>query len=276
MQINNSISLNQSPYLNVNHALNNISTGSRLNSASDDSASLSISSNLQSHSSGYSQALSNVNSAVAFTQIGDSSINEQSKLLDTIKEKLLQASTDTTSSDGRELILKDIQKLAQNIDQIASSTNYNGKYILQENEDSQAASTALQIQSGEDSADIIETSSIQSNTLGLDLSSIFSETGASFDSSTARSYLDKVDSALDTLNEFRSELGSSQNQFESTGRSLQSMYTQTQEANSILSSSDIAKEIGNFSKANILSQIGLLTLAQGNNINQNAVSRLLV
>lgn len=275
MQISNNNSLNQSHYLNAQKNLNNISSGNKLNSASDDAASLSISQNLKVQSSSYSQSLSNVNQAVALNQIADQSISEQSNILNTIKEKLLQASSDTTSSEGRTIILKDIQNLAKNLDNIASSTNYNGKYLLQENQNSQNPSESIQIQAGESSSDIIESTPIQANTEGLNLSSLLQEDSSTFTSSSARSYLDKVDSALDTLNEFRSEFGSNQNLLQSTARSLQNLYTQTQESYSVLTSSDIAKEVSDFNKSNILNQVGIFTQAQANNINQNRVSKLL-
>ncbi|PHR73890.1 MAG: flagellin [Arcobacter sp.] len=275
MEINSGISYNQSSYLNGNKALERISSGSKLNSASDDASSLAISAQLQKDSSGYAQSISNVNSGVALTQIADQAINEQSNILDTIKEKLLQASTDTTSDDGRANILKDIQALSEQLNNIASSTNYNGNYLLQENATSKASSANLSFQAGNSSADLIETQGIQANTLGLGLENLLNQDAATFDSSTAREYLETVDSAITTLSSFRSELGSSQNQLESSGRSLISAYTQTQEAQSVLSSANIAEEIANFNKNNVLTQAGIYALAQSNNIKQDAVIRLL-
>ncbi len=275
MEINSGISSNQSSYLNANKALEKISSGSKLNSASDDASSLAISAQLQKDISGYSQSISNVNSGVALTQIADQAINEQSNILDTIKEKLLQASTDTTSDDGRANILKDIQALSEQLNNIASSTNYNGNYLLQENATSQEQSANLNFQAGNSSADIIETQGIQANTLGLGLEDLLNQDASSFDSSTAREYLDNIDSAITTLSSFRSELGSSQNQLESSGRSLISAYTQTQAAQSSLSASDIAEEIANFNKSNVLNQAGIYALAQSNNIKQDSVLRLL-
>lgn len=275
MEINSGISYNQSSHLNANKALERISTSSKLNSASDDASSLAISAQLQKDSSGYSQSISNVNSGVALTQIADQAINEQSNILDTIKEKLLQASTDTTSDDGRANILKDIQALSEQLNNIASGTNYNGNYLLQENATSQEASADLSFQAGNTSSDIIETQGIQANTLGLGLEDLLNQDVSSFNSSTAREYLENIDSAITTLSSFRSELGSSQNQLESSGRSLISAYTQTQAAQSSLSSSDIAEEIGNFNKSNVLNQAGIYALAQSNNIKQDSVLRLL-
>ncbi len=110
MQVNNNVQLDQSAYVNANQALNRIATGLSINSASDNASGLAIAQNLQVQSSGISQAIDNVNSGLATLQISDGAVAEQSNILDQVKEKLLQASTDTTSQDGREALLNDIKK----------------------------------------------------------------------------------------------------------------------------------------------------------------------
>jgi flagellin len=123
MQVGNNVQIDQSPYLNANQALTRISSGLQLNSAADDPSSLAISANLKAQSSGLSQSVDNANSAIASSQIADGAIREQSSILDTVKEKLLQASTDTTSDEGRDALLTEIKDLLQNFDDIGSGTN---------------------------------------------------------------------------------------------------------------------------------------------------------
>lgn len=274
MQINN-IQLDQSPYLNLNQSLNRISTGLEINSAADDASSLSISDKLRTEASGLSQSIDNVNSGLASLQIADKSISEQSNILDTVKEKLLQASTDTTSQDGRDQILTEIKDLLTNFDQIASSTNYNGETLLQNSSEDSSASQSLQFQAGTSSEDIIESTNVQSNTQGIGLEELINQDPTSFDAATARAYLGDIDSALTTLNDYRGDLGSTQNQLQSSARNLFSEYTSTQEANSAISDLDYSKEVSNFNKQNILAQIGAYGAAQSSNINQNIVTRLL-
>lgn len=275
MRIDGTNSLDQSAYLNANQALNRISTGLQINQASDDASGLAIAQNLEVQASGISQAISNVNSGVASTQIADSAISEQSNILNNVKEKLLQASTDTTSQDGREALLKDIQGLLENFDNIASSTNYNGDTLLQESATSNDPSSSRQIQAGESSEDIIESNPIQSNTQGVNLSALVSQDASSFTTNAARNYLESVDDAITSLNDFRAELGSTQNQLESSSRNLLTQYTQTKDSSSIILDVDYAKEVSSFSKQNVLAQIGAFASAQSNNINQNIVNRLL-
>ena len=276
MQLINSYnsSLNQNIYLNANQALNKIATGIELNQASDDASSLSISNSLLSQANGYSKSLENANSAIAATQIASSATNEQSKILDSIKENLLKASTDTTSQEGRDTILKDIKSKLEQLDKIASGTNYNGQTLLQKSSIDSSASDVQQYQSGLVGDSIIETSSVQSNTKGLGLTALVNQNSSSFSSNDARNFLKTIDDAITGLNSIKSEFGSVQKQLESSSRNLMSQETSTLNAASLFDT-DYAKESASFSNQNILAQIGAYGQAQANNINQQSVLRLL-
>lgn len=274
MEINNNSQINPNIYSNANQALNRIATGLEINQASDDPSGLSILNNLQVQSSGLTQAIENSNSAVALTQIADSALSGQSNILDSVREKLLQASTDTTSQQGREAILQDIQGELRQLNDIASQTNYNGQTFLQNTSDDSSASQSLQFQASDESGTPIETASIQSNTQGLGLEALLNQDPATFDSSTARSFLDNIDNAINTVNDNRSEFGAVQNQLDSSTRNLLNQRDSTLNAASVFNT-NFAAETANFSKQNILAQVGAFGAAQSNNINQSIVSRLL-
>lgn len=262
-------------YVNPNQALERIATGLRLNSAADDAAALSISENLSVEASGISQSIENVNSGLALTQIADQAVSEQSSILDNVKEKLLQASTATTSQEGREALLKDIQKGLEQLNNIAEQTNYNGQTLLQASTTDSAAAEDLQFQAGTTAEDLIESDGAQANTEGLNLDALLNQDPATFTADTARSFLETVDSAVTDLNSIRSDFGTTANQLESSSRNLTSQYTNTREAESILSNIDYASEVSNFSKQNILAQVGAFGQAQSSNITQQTVLRLL-
>ena len=276
MQLINSYnsSLNPNIYLNASQALNKIATGVELNQASDNASSLSISNNLLSQANGYSKSLENANSAIAATQIASSATNEQSKILDSIKENLLKASTDTISQEGRDTILKDIKSQLEQLDKIASGTNYNGQTLLQKSSTDNSASQMQQYQSGLIGDNIIETSGIQSNTKGLGLTALVNQDSSSFNSTDARNFLKTVDDSISGLNSIKSEFGSVQKQLESSSRNLLTQETRTLNAASLFNT-DYAKESANFSKQNVLAQIGAYGQVQANNMNQQAVLRLL-
>ncbi len=274
MTIDNNVQFNPG-YVNANQALERIATGLKLNSAADDAASLAISENLSVEASGISQSIENVNSALALTQIGDQAISEQSNLLDGIKENLLQASTATTSQEGREALLKDIQKSLEQINNIAGQTNYNGQNLLQASATDSSASEGLQVQAGTTAEDLIESEGVQANTEGLGLNDLLNLDASSFTADTARGFLEDVDNAVTQLNDFRSDFGTVANQLESSSRNLATQYTNTREAESVLSNIDFASEVSNFSKQNILAQVGAFGQAQSSNITQQTVLRLL-
>jgi flagellin len=275
LEINNNIQNNQIPYLNANQALNRIATGIKLNSASDDASALSIVQNLQVQSSGISQSIDNVNSGLAALQISDGVLTSQSEILDEVKQKLLQASTDTTTQEGRESLLNDIQGLLENFNNIASNTNYNGETLLQNSSTDNSESSSFQIQAGQNSDSLIDMPTIQSNTKGVELDGLLNQDPATFTSQTAREFLENLDNAIDNVSSFRSDIGSVQNQLQSTSKNLISEFTQTSASSSVIQDIDYAQEVSNFSKQNILAQIGAYGAAQSNNINQAMVTRLL-
>ena len=151
----------------ITTSLEKLSTGLRINKASDDASGLSIADKLRTQATSINQGIANGNSAVSLLQIADKSMGEQSNILDTIKSKLIQANTDTTSDDGREAIRKDINKLLEQLDNIAEQTNYNGKVLLQASATDKASSTSLNFQVGETKNDTISNAAIQANTSGL-------------------------------------------------------------------------------------------------------------
>lgn len=145
----------------VTGSLEKLSTGLRINKASDDASGLAIADKLRTQATSINQAISNGNSAVSLLQIADKSMAEQSSILDTIKAKLIQASTDTTSADGRSAIAADIGKLLTQFDAIADQTNYNGTKLLDQ-------AKTLTFQLGEkDSYDVTVTTTKASNTSSL-------------------------------------------------------------------------------------------------------------
>lgn len=151
----------------ITSSLEKLSTGLRINKASDDASGLAIADKLRTQATSINQGIANGNSAVTLLQIADKSMSEQSNILDTIKSKLIQANTDTTSSDGRESIRKDINKLLTQLDNIAKQTNYNGTSLLQSGYNDQKASSGLSFQIGESKSDLITNTAIRSNTFGL-------------------------------------------------------------------------------------------------------------
>jgi flagellin len=273
--INNNYQVNQQPYLQANRALDRISAGVALNQASDDPSGLALLNELQTQADGFAQAIENMNSGVAMMNIADNAIGQQTQSLDLIKQQMVQAASDTTSDEGRTALLQEMQNQLKNIDNIGAQTNYNGKTLLQNSPDDQGEGWDLNFQAGIESSDDISVEGVQANSQGLGLESLFDETADTFTAEAARDYLSKIDDAFTSLNTYRSDIGSATNQLESANRGLIQQMISTKAAASTVGDIDYAKEVSNFSKQNILGQLGAFAQAQGNDINQYTVSRLL-
>ena len=258
----------------ISSSLEKLSTGLKINKASDDASGLAIADKLRTQVTSINQGVANGNSAITLLQIADKSMAEQSKILDTVKSKLIQANTATTSSDGRESIRKDITKLLEQLDNIAQQTNYNGTYLLQESATASGVSVALNFQVGEKSSDIISMGSVHANTTGLVLTSINALGANGLTSALAGTAQATVDTAITTLNGYRGDIGSTQNQVESAVRNLMTQATNIKNAESVIRDVDYAEESANFNKLNIISQAGSYAISQSNAVSQN-VLRLL-
>ncbi len=258
-------------------SLEKLSSGLRINKASDDASGLSIADKLRTQASSIGQSISNANAGVSLVQIADKAMAEESNILDILKTKLLQSATATTSSAGREAIGKDITKLLDQINNIASQTNYNGISLLQASAAGLGATAGLTFQVGESASDEITTSgNIQANVTGMGLTSLHSYAASTvvMTATLASSFLDEIDTALNSLNTWRSDFGSTQNQLESATRNMMTQQTNIKAAESVIRDVDYAQESANFNKQNIISQAGTYALSQANQVSQN-VLRLL-
>lgn len=248
-------------------SLEKLSTGLRINKASDDASGLAIADKLRTQATSINQGIANGNSAVTLLQIADKSMAEQSNILDTVKAKLIQANTATTSTDGRKAIASDVAKLMTQFDNIAKSTNYNGTDLIS------ASAANLDFQVGEDSTKgKITLTAIDSSASAYSLGSLTSITSLTM--ASAATLQSTVDTAINTLNTNRGSIGSTQNQVESAVRNLMTMSTNVKAAESIIRDVDYAAESANFNKQNIISQAGSYAISQANSVQQN-VLRLL-
>ncbi|MEV9499659.1 flagellin [Aliarcobacter butzleri] len=284
----------------ITNSLEKLSTGLRVNKAADDASGLAIADKLRTQATSINQGIANGNSAVALLQITDKSMAEQSTILDTIKAKLIQANTDTTSVAGRTAIAKDITKLLQQLNNIGEQTNYNGTNLLQNARTTANASTegnltaartalgGLSFQIGEGTQDLIKTKTINSNVAGLKLSALAKavrsggkmSAGATagttgiFTRTMAQSGQKAIDTAISILNGYRGDIGSTQNQVESAIRNLTTQATNIKNAESTIRDVDYAQESANYNKLNIIAQAGSYAISQANSTQQN-VLRLL-
>lgn len=115
---------------NLDNSLAKLSSGLRINTAADDASGMSIADSLRSQASALGQAIANANDGISMIQIADKAMDEQLKILDTIKVKATQAAQDGQSAQSRQALQSDIKRLMESLDNIAKTTSFNGQSLL--------------------------------------------------------------------------------------------------------------------------------------------------
>ena len=239
----------------IQNSLGKLSSGSNITSAAYDASGLGIANQLSAQVSGLGQAIMNSNDSIGMIQVADGAMASIQDNMDRIRVLTLQASNGTMSADDRAIIQKEIDGLLESSDDIAKQTSYNGISLL-DGTGGSAGDGTFTTQSGADSGDTQSVSFGNAQVSSL-VGSIDVTTGAGL--ATA---LDTVDSALGGINDIRSELGASQNQLMSNIRNISVTQVNVASAQSQIRDVDFALESANFSRANIMSQVGSFAQSQ--------------
>jgi flagellin len=281
MRISHNISsmITQGAMFKTNRALNKslekLSTGLRVNRASDDAAGLAISENLRTQVRGAAQAQRNALDGIAALNIAEGAMNEISGILQRMRELAIQSANDTLTSTERGYTNQEFDQLTEEIARISAVTNYNGMDLLS---DSAVAGTrfgggsgsVLWIDAnetvGEDSITItIDTLTVNANGLDITNLAIDSQTGA------VDAILD-LDVAISSVNTNRANVGAFVNRLEHAVNNLMVSETNQQAAESNIRDVDFAVETAEFTKNQILVQSSTAMLAQSNMIPSTVLS----
>lgn len=256
-------------------SLERLSTGKRINSAKDDAAGLAIASKMTSQIKGMTVAMRNANDGIALAQTADSALGEISNLVQRLRELAVQTANGTVSDTDRESTQAEASQLIAQIDDIANNTSFNGVKLT---DGSQAS---IVIQSGASAGQTITISLTDANAAVLNLTDqsaagaadgVVTAAGISLETqANATDALTKLDTALDTINASRANLGAVQNRLESVVTNLQSTMTNLTEARSRIEDVDFSAETTALAKAQILSQASTAMLAQANQSQQGVL-----
>jgi len=263
---------------NLVKSIERLSSGYRINRASDDAAGLSISENLRGQIRGNKQAINNIQDGINLLQIAESSLSVINENIQRIRELCVQAANDTNSSVEKNAILCEVSARLSDIDRIAKATKFNNIKLLD-------GSQAVVLQVGAGSELSTNTISIQNSVLArATVSSIgtaasvngltLTATGSTWTSQSIRNYLDVLDAALTDITTRRSNLGAYQNRLESALGNLTVMTENIQNSESRVRDLDVAKETANMTKYQILQQASASVLAQANALPQIALKLL--
>lgn len=241
-----------------------LSSGYRINRAGDDAAGLSISEKMRSQVRGLNKASTNAQDGVSLIQVAEGALNETHSILQRMNELATQAANDTnTSTDDRPAIQKEIDQLVSEIDRIRSTTQFNTMNLL-----TGSFSNKL-LQVGSLSGQTISISINNMNASSLKVTGLTVSTNAN-----AGSAMTAIQAAIKQVSEERSKLGALQNRLEHTIANLDNISENTQAAESRIRDTDMAEEMVEYSKNNILAQAGQSMLAQANQSTQGVLSLL--
>ena len=255
---------------NLTNSMEKLSSGHKINSAADDAAGLAISETMTAQINGNSQALSNIQDGINMLQTAEGSLSVIDTNIQRIRELCVQAANDTNGTSERNAILTEINQRLLDINRISKSATFNSINLL----NGSASSCILQIGAGSSSTNTIKIGSVLTNcTLGA-LSMNLSITGDLWTSTMIRSYLNSVDSGLNTILSKRSDIGALENRLQSALTNLTSFNVNLQSSESNIKDVDIAQESSNMTKNQILEQASETILAQANKLPQLALSLL--
>lgn len=258
---------------NVAKSTEKLSSGYRINRAGDDAAGLTISEKMRGQIRGLEQASRNAQDGVSLIQTAEGALNEIHSIVQRMRELTVQASNDTNVSTDRVAISKEIYALTSEITRIASQTEFNTMKLLNGN----FKEKSLQVGANEKQLLGISIDAMSASALGINFDDVAKKIGDSSNTTKASNIsalISTIDKAMSKVSTQRSALGAIQNRLEHTIANADNVAENLTSAESRIRDVDMADEMVNFSKNNILQQAGQSMLAQANQSTQGVLSLL--
>ena len=253
----------------LTESLARFSSGKRIVKAADDASSMAIANSLGSQARGLGQSIRNATDAIAMAQVADGALGESANLIASIREKAVQAANASQSSESRQAIQADISKSLAALNDIAQNTSYNGQRLLSgsfvDKSFQVGASSGQTVSMNIDAAD--------SGSIGNDQGSLSTINVSTLEG--AQQAIGIADGALADINAMRSDIGSTQNQLESTINNISLTRVNVVAAESQISDLDFAEESMIFAKMQVLSKAQSFALAQSKDVNKQGIMDLL-
>ena len=252
-------------------SIGRLSSGMRINSASDDAAGLGISQNLSADIRSTSQAERNANDGISMSQVAEGAMGQMQGIMSRMRELAVQSSNSTLGDTERGYIQTEFTQLSSEVNRISSVTNFNNQKLLDG-----SASTGLTFQVGINNTanDRIAMSIGKITTSTLGSTSLHVASASLSTAANAQNAIGAFDKAIQQLSQARAKVGASQNRLSVTVSNLATSYTNLSAANSRITDVDVAEETAKLSRSQILSQAGLAVLSQANQLPQSALKLL--
>lgn len=269
----NQLTLNS---VNMSRTLLRLSSGKRINSGADDAAGLQIADSLRSNVRALDQAVRNANDGIGVAQIADGALNEIGNLLNRAITLSEEAATATVDSTGRISLNNEFTQIEAEISRIATQTNFNGTAIFSTSGVNLGNSYSVFV--GDTSgASSIAVSIGQISVSGAEVTNIGGANLQAIDltvAGTAATSLTMIKKAIDSVAAARAGLGAGMNRLQSAVAVLQAQSQNTTAAESTIRDANIAEEVANLTKYQILAQSGIASLAQANSSSQQVLGLL--
>ena len=240
-----------------------LASGYKINRAADDAAGLTISEKMRTQIRGLNKASNNAQTGISLIQTAEGALNEAHSILQRMNELATQAANDTNTTADRNALQAEIDALVSEVDRIASTTQFNTKNLLNGSFENQ------NLQVGALKGQKIQVTIASVGAVGLGVNdlkvSTFDEAGKS---------MSTIQAAISEVSKQRSALGAIQNRLEHTVANLDNVVENTQASESRIRDTDMASEMVEYSKNNILAQAGQSMLAQANQATQGVLALL--
>lgn len=252
-------------------SIGRLSSGMRINSASDDAAGLGISENLKANIRSLAQAQRNTNDGVSMSQVAEGSMGQMQGIVSRMRELSVQSANSTLGNTERGYIQTEFTQLSQEINRIGAVTDFGGQKLL---DGSASAGLTFQVGIQNTANDRLSMSITKLTTSTLGSTSLHVASASLSTAAKAQSAIGVFDKAIQQLSQARAKVGAVQNRMQVTISNLAQSQENLSAANSRITDVDVASETANLTKNQILSQAGLAVLAQANQIPQSALSLL--
>lgn len=253
----------------MNKVMEQLSTGSRINSAADDAAGLAISDKMTAQIRGLNQAVRNANDGISMIQTAEGATKEITNMLQRMRELAVQAANDTNATGDRTAIGAEITQLKEEIDRISANTTWNGMKLL-DGTNFATSGTAANFQVGANNTDAaisVTFQDVDATALGVNSLSVSSNT-------TAKAAINTIDTALGTIDTFRANLGAKINRLNYAADNLTNVSQNTAASRSRILDTDYASATTELARTQIISQAATAMLAQANQQPQSVLSLL--
>ena len=260
---------------NIMRNIEKLSSGERINRAGDDASGLAVSEKMRSQIRGLNQASKNIQNGVSFIQTTEGYLAETTDILQRVRELAVQSANGIYSDEDRMQIQVEVSQLVAEVDRIASVAQFNGMNMLT-GRFGEGSDRIMQFQVGAnvDQNARVYIGTMTAQALGLKGIQGGEEQISISSPDEANMTLAAVDSALTTVSKQRADLGAYQNRFEMAAKGVNIAAENTQAAESRIRDTDMASEMVEFTKNQILTQAGTAMLAQANSQSETVLALL--